>query len=59
VWYEFRMNSPKLLTPVSDADLVGLHWADQWLTGTHTGRSKGRATTIERNRKPFLFPNLL
>jgi hypothetical protein len=44
------MNSPRLLTPVSDVDSIGPHWADQWLTGPlagpRVGRSKGRPTGL-------------
>jgi hypothetical protein len=50
VWYEFRTNSPRLLTPVSDADSAGSHWADWWLTGSldgpHARRSKGRPARL-------------
>jgi hypothetical protein len=75
VSYEFGTNSPRPLTPISDANLAGPHWANRWLTGPlarpHAGGSKGRPaglvpgiggfwpTAIERNRKPFLFPNVL
>jgi hypothetical protein len=31
--YEFKMNSPELLTLVSDTGSVGLHWADRWPVG--------------------------
>jgi hypothetical protein len=40
---EFKMNSPKLLSLVSDADSAGPHWADRWLTGLLAGpRGKER-----------------
>jgi hypothetical protein len=58
VWYEFETNSPRLLTPVNDADLAGPHWAARWLTGPlarpRVGRSKGRLAGLVLGVARFL-----